>query len=117
MTRKQPTPSTIKQLFALSGNICANPECTNLLTKGDTVLGEICHIEAAEPDGPRYNSKSNDEYRRSFENLMLLCTTCHTIIDRNEDLYPVEQLRIWKAEHERKFKHSQFKISDAVANK
>lgn len=117
MARMQPTPSTIKKLFALSGNICAAPQCKNKLIKDDVVLGEICHIEAAEENGARYNSKSNDQYRRSFQNLILLCEKCHKIVDSDEKLYPIILLKSWKETHENKFKDSDFSISDELVGK
>ena len=69
MSRLQPTPAVIKRLFALSGNKCAYPGChEKIVDEHGTVIGEICHIEAAEEGGERYNVNSNDEYRRSFDN-------------------------------------------------
>ncbi|MCI5150705.1 MAG: hypothetical protein D3916_15200, partial [Candidatus Electrothrix sp. MAN1_4] len=117
MTRISPTPSTTKKLFALSGNACANPQCKNKLIESDVVLGEICHIEAAEENGPRYNHNSNDEDRRSFLNLILLCEKCHKIIDSDEDSYPVTLLTSWKETHENKFKNSAFSVSDELVEK
>lgn len=35
MARIPPTPSTVKKLFSLSGNNCANPNCNNFLVKQD----------------------------------------------------------------------------------
>ncbi|MFT3895308.1 MAG: hypothetical protein QM730_27095 [Anaerolineales bacterium] len=115
MARKQPALSTVKNLFAVSGNQCANPKCESLLTEGSTVLGEICHIEAAEEDGPRYNSKSNDEYRRSYENLVLLCPNCHTTVDHDSNSYPVSLLKSWKTKHENKERKSKFNVSNEMA--
>lgn len=73
------TEKTIKRLYALSGNQCAFPSCNvNLLSsESDINFSNICHIEAAEPGGQRYNSKSNDNYRRSYKNLILLCANHH----------------------------------------
>ncbi len=63
----------------MSGNQCALPSCNiTLLSSGSEInFSNICHIEAAEPGGQRYNTKSNDDYRRSYENLMLLCANHH----------------------------------------
>lgn len=64
------TETTIKQLFTLSGNKCANPQCTNNLIHIDgdtiTVIAQICHIEAANVGGERYNENMNDDERRHF---------------------------------------------------
>ena len=44
----------------------------------------------------------NDDERRHFNNLILLCEECHTIVDNfeNELVYTVELLRKWKSDHE-----------------
>lgn len=101
---RQYKPTTIKKLFLLSGNECAEPACTRrLLAKdGESIIGKICHIEAASDDGPRYNASMDDEARRHFNNLILLCDEDHTIIDniQNENKYPVELLKEWKQSHE-----------------
>jgi hypothetical protein len=80
------------------------------------VIGEICHIEAAEPGGARYNSQQTDEERRSFENLMLLCPTHHKIID-NVTMYSPEVLRQMKVNHESRFKGRPFLVSDELLAK
>ncbi|MCC6607706.1 MAG: hypothetical protein IT327_31150 [Anaerolineae bacterium] len=119
MTRLQPTISTIKKLFAYSGNQCAAPDCSNLLIEDNVVLGEICHIEAAEENGPRYNNDSNDEYRRSYENLILLCEKCHKKVDAKENAYqyPVQVLKVWKEQHHENFKLNEIRISDDVVKR
>ena len=45
-----------------------------------------------------------DDDRRHFNNLIVLCDECHSIIDNkeNESKYPVSLLREWKKEHESK---------------
>jgi hypothetical protein len=65
-------------------------------------VGEVCHIEAAEPGGERFNPLQTNEERRSFANLMLMCHKHHVRTD-NTQKYPVSALRILKAEHEAKF--------------
>lgn len=103
---RQYKPVTVRRLDTLSGNECAEPSCTKKLIAedGHSIISKICHIEAASVEGPRYNKNSNDDYRRSFENLILLCDEHHTIIDNkiNENLYPVSLLKKWKTDHEAK---------------
>lgn len=105
---RQYKQNDLKRLFALSGGECANPTCSNKLMSKDytTMLGEICHIEAAKPDGPRYNPDQTDDERRGFDNLILLCESCHKEIDNNEAKYPVELLKKWKKIHEEKVLNS-----------
>ncbi len=94
--------STLKRLFALSGNECAFPTCVQkIVTKvnGDLKVN-ICHIEDAK-EGSRYNSDMTNDERRSFENLILLCPIHHVETnDVNE--YTVEILKEMKSNHEAK---------------
>lgn len=103
---RQYKPVTQRRLDILSGNECAEPNCNRKLIAedGHSIISKICHIEAASVGGTRYNKNSNDDYRRSFENLILLCDEHHTIIDNkiNENLYPVSLLKKWKTDHEAK---------------
>jgi hypothetical protein len=97
------TEKTIKRLYALSGNQCAFPNCSiNLLSSESEInFSNICHIEAAEPGGQRYNSTSNDNYRRSYENLVLLCANHH--LETNDVVkYTVPILHEMKKNHEAK---------------
>lgn len=107
------TCPTLKRLYGLSGNQCAAPDCERILIARDgiSVTSKICHIEAASEDGPRYNPLMTDSERAHFDNLILLCDECHTIIDNkeNEGKYPVALLKEWKKNHESKFLHEQLR--------
>ncbi len=96
--------STVKRLYALSGNQCAAPDCTCVLIArdGETVISKICHIEGASAGSVRWNPDMDDDQRRHFDNLILLCDECHCIIDNkeNEAKYPVALLKEWKKQHE-----------------
>lgn len=98
----RPTPSTVKRLFAVSGNQCAFPDCTAPLVVDNIVTAEICHIEAQSAKGPRYNSKQSDEDRHGFDNLILMCGDHHKVIDADEEKYTVKKLIGMKTEHEAK---------------
>jgi len=113
--RKAPTVPTIKRLFSLSGNLCAFPECNELMVdKQGNVIGVMCHIEAAKEGGERFNPKQSAEERRAFDNLLLLCPK-HHIVTNDVTLYTVEILTKMKKDHEKKYKHNQYKIEDAIA--
>ena len=103
---RQYKPTTIRRLDKLSGNQCAEPSCQkNLIAEdGQSIISKICHIEAASKNGPRWNANMNDDERRDFSNLILLCDEHHTIIDNkvNEIRFPVSLLKKWKTEHEAK---------------
>nr|VFK81115.1 MAG: hypothetical protein BECKSD772D_GA0070982_12264 [Candidatus Kentron sp. SD] len=97
-----PKISTIKRLFAISGNQCAYPGgCTaSLVVSTGTVTGEIAHIKAASENGPRFDESQSEEERYGFNNLILLCGRHHTIIDTEVSEYPVETLTEYKKAHE-----------------
>jgi hypothetical protein len=99
-----PNAAVVKALFALSHNKCAFPGCDQpmaVLSPEPTIVGEICHIRGKRPGAKRYDSQQTDAARHSFENLILLCGTHHTIIDGDEATYSVERLLEMKAERER----------------
>jgi hypothetical protein len=83
-----------------------------MVTGREIFVGQICHIEAAEPEGPRYSIDSNDEERRSFKNLMLMCYKHHREIDC-VTAYDVQSLKKMKREHEARHGQKPFKINEA----
>ena len=74
------------------------------------MIGEICHIEAANPEGERYNPTQSDKERASFENLIIFCANHHKKTN-NVSIYTVESLKEMKKKHELKFSNRQFSIS------
>ena len=93
----------VKQLFAHSGNRCAFPKCTNGIIQNNTVIGEICHIKAFRPNGPRYDPEQTPDERHSYSNLILLCANHHKTIDDDPEAYTVERLLKLKEEHASRF--------------
>lgn len=92
---------TIKTLFARSGNICAFPGCNTLLVDSvGNVIGEICHIAAQSPGGPRYDVQQTEAERHGVDNLLLLCANHHKTIDGDEAVYPIPLLKGMKEAHE-----------------
>jgi hypothetical protein len=77
------------------------PNCQSLLIIGDTVVGEICHIRARRKGGPRYDPTLKLDKKHAFENLLLLCGTCHKIVDSKPNEYTCEHLETLKLRHER----------------
>ncbi|NNC18609.1 hypothetical protein HJC22_23115 [Corallococcus exiguus] len=71
-----------------------------------TFIGQVCHIEAAEEGGERFNPAMTNEERRSVKNLMLMCYPHHQTTN-NVEKYSVEWLRRTKEEHERRFAGSE----------
>lgn len=99
--RLHPTWDTRRQLFLLSMNKCAFPNCThNFVDQNGHFIGEICHIEAANEDGERFNPNQRNEDRRHISNLVLMCPAHHKITN-NVAIYDVEKMREIKACHEK----------------
>ncbi|MGO4431764.1 HNH endonuclease signature motif containing protein [Paenarthrobacter sp. RAF9] len=69
-------------------------------TDGSIVTGHEAHIVGREENGPRGKSSLTPEERDDYKNLMLLCPTHHTEIDKAPLDYPVDYLRQIKADHE-----------------
>jgi hypothetical protein len=114
MSRLEIKQETLRALFALSGNLCAFPGCTHeLVTPSGIFVAQICHIEAANEGGQRFNPASTDDYRRSLPNLVVLCYKHHKETD-DVQRYPVEALREFKAAHESTFGKKQFKIDEST---
>ncbi|MSM38684.1 MAG: hypothetical protein GJT30_03550 [Geobacter sp.] len=86
----------------MSGGICAFPGCrTHLINLASgALLGEMCHIRAASPGGPRFQPDQDDEERNADENLLLLCPTHHSLIDQDPVNYTVSKLIEIKTAHE-----------------
>lgn len=96
------SPLTIKKLYALSGNECSFPGCSKQMVNQNTAKNSnICHIEAANPDGQRYREKMTDKERADYDNLILLCVDHHTETD-DVVKYTMEKLKEMKDEHEAK---------------
>ena len=117
MARLSPTTETVRALFARSGNQCAFPGCTQLLVNHkNQFIGQVCHIEGAMPGGERYNVLQDDEQRRNYHNLLLMCYAHH--IETDDVLeYSVERLREIKDEHEKKFMKVDFKVDESALDK
>lgn len=95
--------NTAKLLWGRAAGICSNPICRTDLTilledgRGFNV-GEMAHVIASSPTGPRgVGNGGSDEY----ENLVLLCPTCHRAVDKAPaGTYSVAMLLTWKQDHE-----------------
>jgi hypothetical protein len=88
-----------------SGNLCAMKDCRISLTSDGinsdpAVIGEAAHIYGEKEDAARYDKNMTDEERNHNNNLIYLCTNCHTKIDKQEKDFPAEVLIALKKEHE-----------------
>jgi hypothetical protein len=101
--RLAPKGDTLRELFLKSGNLCAFPGCGTLMMDSEgTFVGQVCHIEAAEEEGERFNPDMTNEERRDVSNLMLMCYPHH---QKTNDVavYSAVKLRQMKADHEGRF--------------
>lgn len=93
----------IKKLWGLAAGRCSRPgceeECIKFLDKSDPmIIGEMAHVIARKPDGPRGQTTGGDD---TYENLILLCPTHHTEIDKAPaGVYTAEMIHRWKQTHE-----------------
>lgn len=93
--------TVVKRLFAKSGNQCAIPWCCAPLVVEDHSIAEICHIRARRKGGPRYDPALTAAQKDDFQNLILLCPTHHTEVDKSPVKYSVDILTEMKEMHER----------------
>lgn len=82
------------------------------MTVRNIFVGQICHIEAANSGGQRYNINSTDDERRSAENLMLLCYRHHKETD-DVAAFDANALRTMKHQHESAYGQKPFKVNEA----
>lgn len=102
------TQKSIKILWSAAGGRCAFPGCWIRLcyheARGATpyTLGEMAHICGDKLGANRHDPSQSDVERDDYQNLILLCPTHHTLIDRkeNEVVYTVAALHEMKTEHE-----------------
>lgn len=104
MARNYPL-ADVKILYGKAANRCAIPSCrmnVALDVPGDKSrqIGKIAHIVAHSPNGPRANSEYPQDKIDSYDNLILLCPTCHDTVDAQESKYSVDTLCKLKADHE-----------------
>lgn len=97
------TTADIKRLWARAAGRCAFPGCGQvcilLLESGDAaVLGEMAHVIAQAPGGPRANGAAGPD---TYANLVLLCPTHHELVDKCPAQYPAHRLHEWKTRLER----------------
>src|SRR5271170_236146 len=73
-------------LWALCAGRCAFPGCDNKCidsfeNSGSILLGEMAHVLAVSPAGPRAKKGTGRDLNR-YENLVLLCPYHHAMVDK-----------------------------------
>jgi hypothetical protein len=101
-----PDEKTKRELWASCGGYCQRPECRTSLfvemaDRARIAIGEMAHVFAASDAGPRQDPQMTKAERGAFDNLIMLCPTCHTLVDKSEDRFPDATILSWKREHMR----------------
>jgi hypothetical protein len=117
LARTALTHRDTKRLWGPAAGLCSYEGCRRKLIErfDDTgeavVLGEHAHQIPHSALGPRgaVSEEADDEAcvrqldgtgEANYENTILLCGGCHTIIDQAPQAHPVERLKKMKADHE-----------------
>jgi DNA (cytosine-5)-methyltransferase 1 len=94
--------AVLKAIVARDGGECRYPECpqgrlVTQTTNGEWVFtGEIAHIRAVSPGGPRHDPSYTKAMLNATSNLLVLCLQHHAEVDRhNPDRYGVDRLESW----------------------
>ncbi|MDD1761781.1 MAG: HNH endonuclease [Methanothrix sp.] len=96
----------IELLWGLAAARCSYPNCRiecvvpgNDLDK-TAMIGKIAHIVAHSENGPRGDPSYPNESINSYDNLILLCSNHHDMVDAQFNTFTVHDLRQWKTDHE-----------------
>jgi hypothetical protein len=111
-TRKAIPRATKLRLFAAASGHCQKPECLDALFPaemgGDKHIAEMAHVIPHGDAGPRHEDRPADDFEvDTFENLILLCPTCHTKVDKDSEAFPRNTLLDWKSKHFARLAHKQ----------
>ncbi|WP_342536519.1 HNH endonuclease signature motif containing protein [Sporosarcina sp. FSL K6-3508] len=97
----------LKLLWGKAAGRCSycNEDLTRTYDTGSITLGEMAHVIARSEKGPRGNEVFlAADKRDKYSNLILLCPTHHTMIDKAPENFSVQQIISWKEEHEEKIR-------------
>ena len=101
-------PATKELIGKRAGWLCSNPDCRRPTVgaaeghDGVINIGVAAHITAASPDGPRYDPALTSEDRRQPSNGIWLCQNDGKVVDSDAERFPVELLRKWKRDAEKR---------------
>jgi len=112
--------SVLRAVSRRAGLHCSNPAC-DCPTTGPQAANELgvinigvgAHITAAASGGKRYDKSLISEERSSADNCVWLCQNCAKLIDSDETACPIELLRAWKEQRERRQLEAISALSDS----
>lgn len=98
-----------KELWMTTGGFCQNPKCNTSLikiiaSKKRVLVDEFAHIIPQSCQGPRKKEARRGVNIDSAENIVMLCPTCHAIVDKSPQKYSKTVLCGWKKIHANKIK-------------
>jgi hypothetical protein len=103
---------TARMVLARSGGYCAVPSCRRdlfppIAPGRIATIDQLAHIIGQSSSGPRGADPLPLEARNDGSNIILLCPTCHEIVDdmNATDVFTPEILHQWKRDHERRVRH------------
>ena len=73
-----------------------------------TCIDELAHIIAQQENGARGKDELPFSQRDEYDNLIVLCPSCHTMVDKNPETFTTDTLKKWKREHEESIKRLMF---------
>lgn len=100
------TERDLKLICIKSGRRCALSDCRAELVIDETssdpsvIVGELAHIRGEKPGSARYDVNMTPTERNGYDNRILICPSCHTKIDNQQNTYTVDELLRIKREHE-----------------
>ncbi len=97
--------NTARMIWGVSAGVCEFYGCTNRLythhvTKENVNLAENAHVYSFSEGGKRFSRLIPRERINDIDNLMLVCDSCHKLIDSTDTDYSAEELLSMKKEHE-----------------
>lgn len=103
-----PDTHTQRRLFAASAGYCQNPGCKSELFVEAGIesfhIAEMAHVFSASDGGPRSMPQMSKSQRGAFENLIVLCANCHTMVDKAPKAFPDALMLGWKRQHANKLR-------------
>ncbi|MFD8615314.1 hypothetical protein ACFV09_41615 [Streptomyces sp. NPDC059631] len=117
--RLEPRTEVSRELWLLSGNECAFPQChKRLLNEHDDWQGEIAHIHGVKDTSARYSERMSAEDKRAVENLLLLCPEHHGKVDgqNGRNFYSVRDLQEMKRKHESRFRRALTQVEQEIGD-
>lgn len=104
MSKTNISESDKRLLWLRAAGRCEFEGCNKILYEGNITneygnFGELCHIIGDSPNGPRGGERSK-ELAKDIDNIVLMCPTCHKMIDSDPKKYTTEIVKGMKKRHE-----------------